>query len=41
MIRLTTSAEVRRFVARHPTNDSRAAMHDWVHQAAELVRGEL
>jgi AcrR family transcriptional regulator len=41
MIRVTTSPEVRRFVARHPTNDSRAAMQDWVRQAAELVRGGL
>jgi AcrR family transcriptional regulator len=37
MIRVTTSPEVRRFVARHPSNDPRSAMQDWVRQAAELV----
>jgi hypothetical protein len=41
MIRVTTSPEVREFVARHPANDPRRAIQDWVRQAAQLTERGL
>jgi hypothetical protein len=40
-VRLLTSAEVRAFVARHPTGDDRAALADWIEQAARMTADGL
>lgn len=37
IVRVTSSAEVRDFVARYPVEDRRRAYDDWLAQAAELV----
>jgi hypothetical protein len=36
-----TSAEVRAFVARRPTADDRAALADWIEQAARMTTAGL
>ncbi len=41
MIRITTSDEVRQFVARHPTRNPSTALQDWITQAAGTLRNGL
>ena len=41
LVRVLTSVEVRAFVARHPTADDRAALADWIEQAARMTADGL
>jgi AcrR family transcriptional regulator len=41
LVRVLTSAEVRAFVARHPAADDRAALVDWIEQAARMTADGL
>jgi AcrR family transcriptional regulator len=41
LVRVLTSAEVRAFVARHPTADDRAGLADWIEPAARMTADGL